>query len=107
MDEVVAVIHQNPFGVGVSFDADGHVSKSFEGDLDFVANGLILPDVGTGADDEEVSEAGDFAKVEYLDILGLLLFGSSYGAQPKGYFCDGFVFRDRETSSCPYRTTIK
>jgi hypothetical protein len=52
-------------------------------DFDFIGNGLDLPGVGAGCDDEKVGKRGDFAEIENLDILRLLGIGRLDCREPK------------------------
>jgi hypothetical protein len=83
VDQIIAVIQQNPFGVLISLDARRIFAQLLQLDLDFVGDGLNLAGVGTAADDEKVGEGGYFAKVEDLDIFGLLRLGGLNRGEPK------------------------
>jgi hypothetical protein len=113
VDQVIAVIHQDPLGVPVAFNTHGRVPKFFQIELNSVADRLVLASTGAGADDKEIGKTGYVAKIEDADVLGLLFFRGVHGTQPKRVVRrrrDGsgrLGFRDRETSSCPYSTTIK
>jgi len=61
MDDEVAVVHQDPLGVLIPFHADRQIPAVLELEVNFVRNGLVLPDIRTGADDEIIGEGCDFA----------------------------------------------
>jgi hypothetical protein len=56
----------------------------FQAQPDLVADGLHLPLVGAGADDEIVGEGGDTGEVEDYQVGGLFGFGCADGDQPGG-----------------------
>ena len=86
MHDVIAVVHEDPVGVIVAFDAQRHFTSLFQLDSDLVADGLALAWVRSGADDEVVGEGGEFPKVEDPDIGRFLGFRGPDGSQP----CQGF-----------------
>ena len=83
MDDEVAVIDQHPFGVVVTFQADGSFAPGFEIVADGIANSLDLPLVRTAAEDKIISERGYFPKVEDADIGSLPGFSGAYGGKPE------------------------
>ena len=85
MNQHVAVIGQDPFGLGIAFDTGRQLAGLlFELHRDFIANGLNLPLVGAGADDKEVRKRGNAGEVENLDVGRLLGFGGADGDEPGG-----------------------
>jgi len=52
-------------------------------DLDLVGDRLNLAGVGAAADYEKVGETGDLAKVEDLDVFGLLRLGGLNRGEPQ------------------------
>ena len=82
VDNEVAVVYQHPFAAVVAFYADRRFASAFELDVDLVANGLVLFGTGASADDEIVAEAGNFAKIEHLDVDCFLGFGRSNCSEP-------------------------
>jgi len=82
VDQVVAVIEQDPLRVLVAFDAVRILAQLLQLDFDFVGDGLDLPGVGAAEDDEKIGKRGDFAEVEDLDILRLFRLGCRGGALP-------------------------
>ena len=68
VDQIIAVIGQNPFGVFESFHADRIFAALVELRADLFADGLNLLGVGPAADHEEVGERGDFAQVKHTDV---------------------------------------
>jgi len=83
VDEVIAIIGQNPFAGFVAFEAVGEVAV-FVLDLeaDFIGDGLHLAGVGAGADDEMVGERGYAGEVENDDVGGLFFTGGADGGEP-------------------------
>jgi hypothetical protein len=79
VDDEIPVVHKNPLGVVVAFDA----VRPFAGFCQFVANGvadrLDLSRVGSAADNEEVGKRRNLAKVEDADRRGLFRFGGADG----------------------------
>jgi len=85
VNQHVAVIGQDPFGLVITFDTRRELAGLlFELDCDFVANGLNLPLIGAIANDKEVRERGNAGEVENLDVRRLLGFGGAYGNEPGG-----------------------
>ena len=82
VDDEVAVVYKHPFAAVVALYADRRFAGAFELDVDFVANGLVLFGTGASADDEIVAEAGNFAKIEHLDVDCFLGFGRSNCSEP-------------------------
>ena len=72
MDQIIAVIKQNPLRILIPFHTIRVFAEFFELGLDFVGNCLNLAGVGAAADQEKVGERGDFAEVEDLYVLCLL-----------------------------------
>ncbi len=88
MDQEVAVIGEDPFGLVVALNADGQFAGLvFHLEVDFIADGLDLRGIVSGADDEVVGKRGDAAKVKDFDVDGLFGFGGSDRDQPG---CGGF-----------------
>ena len=85
VDEVVAVIGQNPLGGLVAFEAVGEIAVLvLELKADFVGNGLHLAGIGAGADDEVIGEGSDAGEVENDDVSGLFVAGGADGGEPVG-----------------------
>lgn len=64
MDDEIAVIHENPLGGIIAFDARRQLAGRLQLFSDLVCDGVGLAGVGNRADDEEIGEGGDLAKVE-------------------------------------------
>jgi len=75
VDDEVAVVGQYPLGPVVALDAQRSLAALLELELDLVANGLNLPEVGPGTDHEVIGEGTDPAKVENADVERLLRLG--------------------------------
>ena len=83
MNQQVAVVHQNPFRLGIAFNTGRQFPRLLlQLDPDFVADGLNLALVGPRADHEEVRKRGDSREVQHLDFAGFLGFGGAYGNEP-------------------------
>ncbi len=78
----IAVVLQDPLGVLVAFDADGHLALSLHLEIDFVTYGLVLACVGAGADQEVIGKGGNFPKIEDSNVLRLLRPSGASGDQP-------------------------
>jgi hypothetical protein len=63
VDQVVAIIRQNPFGIFEAFHADGVFSDIVKLAPDLFSDGLNLLWIATGGDDEEIGEGRDFAQI--------------------------------------------
>jgi hypothetical protein len=61
VNDEVAVVHQDPFGVLVTLHTDRQITPLLQPEVNFVGDCLILADVGACTDDEMIGEAGDFA----------------------------------------------
>jgi hypothetical protein len=61
VDDEVAVVHQDPFGVVVSLHIDRQIAPLLESEVNLIGDGLILADVRSSTDDEMIGEAGDIA----------------------------------------------
>lgn len=72
VDKIVAVIRQNPFSVGKSFDADRIFAALIELLAYLFHNGLNLLRVIAAADHEKIGERGDFAQIQNSNIGGFL-----------------------------------
>ena len=95
VDQTIAVVRQNPLGVGEAFHADRVFAAHFHLLRDFFGDGLNLFRIRAGADHEKVGEAGHVAQVQHADIGGLFRFSGAYGSQPRW----GFKWRGY-TSNC-------
>jgi len=84
MDHVVAVIRQNPLGVGEAFHADRIFAASIQLLANFFHDGLDLLGITSAADHEEIRERGDFAQIQHANVEGFLRFGGSNGCEPGG-----------------------
>jgi hypothetical protein len=84
VDNEIAVIHQDPLGVVISFDTDGQVAALLEPEMDFIGDRLILADVGAGTDDEMVGEAGDITQIENNNVQSFFGLRRAYCFKPRG-----------------------
>ena len=48
MNQEIAVVGQNPFGLGVTLDAEGQLSGLFQTQPDFIGDGLHIARIGAG-----------------------------------------------------------
>src|SRR6476660_1383923 len=83
VDHVVAVIHQDPFGVGITFHARRNVSVLLQLHLDLIGYCLILPRIRAVADDQYLGERGHVAQIQHADLLRLFGFGGMDGGEPE------------------------
>jgi len=84
VDQIIAVIRQNPFGVFEAFHADGIFAALIELLADLFHDRLDLLGIASAADHEKIREGGDFAQVQNANVEGFLRFGGSNGGEPRG-----------------------
>jgi hypothetical protein len=72
VNDEVAVVLENPLGVFVAFDADRKLALLLQFQVNFIADGLILPRAAAGTDQEVVGKSGDFLKIEDDNLLRFL-----------------------------------
>ena len=115
MDQEIAVIHQDPFGVIVTFQTDRQFAYLLQPQLDLSTDRLMLPGVRPVADDEIVREARNRPEVKNRDVVGFLRLSRSDCGQPRIGCCwrrlDDFcgsvlLLTDSLWSSNDNRTTI-
>src|SRR5437867_3820808 len=58
IDHAIAVVHQNPLGVGITLHARRNVALLLQLLLDLVGDGLVLAGISAAANDQGVSEGG-------------------------------------------------
>lgn len=63
MDQVVAVVCQNPVGVFKPLHADRVFASFFQLESNLFANGLDLPGIRSGADYEKIGKGCDLPEV--------------------------------------------
>lgn len=85
MNDQIPIIHQDPFGVVVAFDADGEFASRFYLKVDFVADSLILPYVVSGTNQEVIRETGDLFQIEDYEILCFLRLCCPDGREPSRF----------------------
>ena len=83
MHDEVAVIGQDPLGILVAFDAERESSEFGKFLAHRVRDGLDLPLIGTGADEEVIGEGSYILKIQDADIGSLLGFSGAHSAQPE------------------------
>lgn len=79
MHQEIAVVHQNPLGIAVAFDAGWALALFLELFANFIGDRLRLPRVSSGADEEKIGEGGLFAQIKDHDVAGLLGFRGPNG----------------------------
>ena len=84
MNQEVAVVRQNPLGVGEAFHADRIFAALIELLSDFFHNGLDLLRIAAAADHEKIRKGGDVAQVQHTNVQGFLRFGGSNSGEPRG-----------------------
>ena len=83
MDDDFTVVQKNPFSVVVAFHTQRAAPLFGQNTLGhLVTNSLQLASVRAGADDEVVSEGGDFTEVKNLDIKRFFCVGGLGRNQP-------------------------
>jgi len=83
IDHVIAVVHQDPFSVGIAFHARRDVAVLLQFYLDLIGYRLILPGIGAVADDQRIREGSHVAQIQHADILRLFGFGGMDGGEPE------------------------
>ena len=96
VDDKVAIIHQHPFGILMTFDVRRTFAGIGEALADLVADGLDLARIAAGADDEVVGKRGNLAQVENGDVGGFFGFGGADRGEPG---CGGFRFLGQQLLS--------
>lgn len=89
MDDEVSIVHQNPFGCVIAFHTDRQLSSFLQLLSNFIGNGMALPCIGNGADQEVVGKGSDFSKIENPQVESFLGFGCARGDQPVRKFLRG------------------
>ena len=84
IDHVIAIVHQDPLGVPVSFDIAWKIAASFELLLNLIGDGLILPCVAAATDDQGIRETAYAAQIQHVNVFSLLGFGGANGCEPVG-----------------------
>ena len=82
MDQVVAVIDQDPVGVLVAFDAQRIFAALFQLEPDLIADGLNLAGIGSRADNKEIGESSDLTEVQNPYVESFFGSGRLSGDQP-------------------------
>ncbi len=83
MHDEIAVIGQDPLGILIAFDAERQFPEFGKFLAHRVRDGLDLPLVGSGADDEVIGEGSYFLEIQDADIGSFLGFSGAHGAQPE------------------------
>lgn len=101
MDHEVHVVQQHPLRLLIALDMSGPQPGAGESLLYFIRDGLNLPRVATGADDEIIGEAaGRLVQLEHGEVFGFLFLGGGHGI---GDLPLQFSFLRHETSARPLR----
>ena len=87
MNQKIAVVAENPLALIVAFNAVGDFAALFQVEMYGVGDGLVLPGVGSAADDKVVSEGGNGGQVEHQNILRLLFACGADGENPAWFVC--------------------
>lgn len=82
MNQEVAVIGKNPFGLLIPFEANRQLTHFFELHPYLVADRLYLARIRAGADHEEIGKRGDSSEVQNLDLRSLFGLGRAYSGEP-------------------------
>jgi hypothetical protein len=82
VNDEIRVVHQDPLGLLVAFEADGQFAALFQPLGDFVRNRLNLPRVRARADDKVIGERGDSAQIEDFDVLRFAGIGGANRGEP-------------------------
>ena len=87
MNDEVTIVHKDPFGGFISFDADREFTHFFEPFLHLIRDRMCLARVRHRADNEEISEGGNVPEIENAQIRGFLGFRCICGRPPVGNLC--------------------
>ena len=83
MDNHVAIIHNDPAGIGCPFDAAFFVVLLARFVIDTVRKRVQHAVAGAGADDEIIGKGCDFVNIEQDNIFALLFFQGIYNGMSK------------------------
>lgn len=86
MNEEVPIVHQHPFGIVISLDAERALTPLRHLRSHFVADRLNLALVRAGTDHEVVSEGCDLPQIEHADVNRFLGAGGAHGRYPGRFF---------------------
>lgn len=101
MDHEVHVVQQDPLRLFVALDVGGPQTGAGESLLHLIRDGLNLPRVATGANNEIIGEAaGRLVQFEHGEVLGFFFLG---GGQRIGDLPLQFILLRHETSAKPLR----
>lgn len=101
MDYEINVVQQDPLGLLIALNVSGPEAGVRESLLYLIRDGLNLPGVATGADDEVIGKtARCLIQFEDGEVLGLLFLGGGNGI---GDLLLQFGFLSHETSAKPVR----
>ncbi|OGO16846.1 MAG: hypothetical protein A2Z15_02695 [Chloroflexi bacterium RBG_16_50_11] len=78
MHDNIAVIEQEPAGVGTTLAVMRQGTFFFQGFFDFFADGVYLPGAIAGTDNKIVRETTQFTDIQQDDIARLLIAGDFY-----------------------------
>ena len=83
MNDVVAVVGEDPLRVVVAFQTVRQLAMLLELGRHLVADGLALLRIGRRAEDEVVGEGSDLPEVKNANRGGFLRFRGAQGNQPR------------------------
>jgi len=83
VDQVIAIIGQNPFSIVEAFYADRVLAPLGQFRTDLFADGLDLLRIRSAADHEKVGERCDLTQIEDSNVDGFLRFGGSNRDEPR------------------------
>ena len=83
VDDEVNVVHQNPFGVGITFHTRRDVAVLLQLHLNLIGYRLVLPRIRAVANDQRIGEGGHVAQIQHSNILCLFGFGGVNGGEPE------------------------
>ena len=92
MDDEVPVVTQNPLALIVTFNTVGQIADLFQGQMNAIRNGLVLPGIGARADHEIIGKSRDFRQVKDCNIFRLFSLRGSNRKQPAGLVLNFFCF---------------
>ncbi len=78
----VPVVHQNPFGGVIAFNAHRKLAHVLQLFLDLIADGMALAGIRNSTEDEEVGERRDLAQVKDAQARGFFRLSRTRSRTP-------------------------
>lgn len=85
MHQKIPVIGQDPFGLGVAFEAMRQFAVGFQRQTDLIGDGLNLFRIGPAANDEVVGEGGNPGQIQDVNVGGFFRLRRADRNQPRRF----------------------